>query len=207
MKMRFELPWYDVNYRDNEHHNTPAGKKIAELNKFLRENWIEWWIACLDEKWQIVRRYTDHVVLEIDDSTSWEKLEKIKKMVSELIKIMWTTETQLVDVFKDKGTYEIKEIEWANNMKRFELPWYDVNYRDNGHHNTSAGKKIAELNKFLRKNWIKWWIVCLDEKWQVVRHYTDRVVLEIDDSVSWEKLEQIKKIASELLEIMKSTDS
>ena len=37
--------------------------------------------------------------------------------------------------------------------------------------------------------------------------YTNNVVLEIDDSVSWEKLEQIKEIASELLGIMKSTDS
>ena len=110
MKMRFELPWYDVNYRDDEHHNTPAGKKIAELNKFLRENWIEWWIACLDEKWQVVRRYTDRVVLEIDDSVSPEKLEKIKKMVSELLRVMWATETQLADVLGDKDIGKVKKI-------------------------------------------------------------------------------------------------
>ena len=91
--MRFELPWYDVNYRDGAHHNTPAGKKIAELNSFLRENWIEWWIACLDEKWQVVMRYTNNVVLEIDASVSWEKLEQIKKIASELLGIMKSTDS------------------------------------------------------------------------------------------------------------------
>ena len=100
--IRFDLPWYDVNYRDDEHRNTPAGKKIAELNKFLRENWIEWWIACLDEKWQVVQRYTDRVVLELDDSVSPEKLEEVKKIVLDLLKVMWATETQLADVFKDE---------------------------------------------------------------------------------------------------------
>ena len=86
--MRFELPWYDVNYRDGSDYNTLAGKKIAELNRFLIENWIRWWIACLDEKWQVVERYTDRVVLEIDGSVSQERLEKIKRMVSELLRVM-----------------------------------------------------------------------------------------------------------------------
>ena len=86
--MRLELPWYDVNYRDGSDYNTPAGKKIAELNSFLMKNWIRWWIACLDEKWQVVRRYTDRVVLEIDDSVSQERLEKIKRMVLELLRVM-----------------------------------------------------------------------------------------------------------------------
>ena len=86
--MRFELPWYNVNYRDSSDYNTPAGKKIAELNRFLRENWIRWWIVCLDEKWQVVRHYTNNVVFEIDASVSQEKLEKVKKMVSELLRVM-----------------------------------------------------------------------------------------------------------------------
>ena len=116
---RFDLPWYDVNYRDGSDYNTPAGKKIAELNNFLRENGIRWWIACLDEKGQTVQRYTDRVVLEIDDSVSPEKLEKIKKIVSELLKVMWTTETQLVDVFGDKETNRVNNVE-VNNMWEYE---------------------------------------------------------------------------------------
>lgn len=100
--IRFNLPWYDVNYRDGSDYNTPAGKKIAELNKFLRENWITWGIACLDEKWQVVRRYTNRVVLELDDSVSPEKLEEVKKIVLDLLTVMWATETQLADVFKDE---------------------------------------------------------------------------------------------------------
>ena len=119
MKMRFELPWYDVNYRDSEHHNTPAGKKIEELNKFLMENGIVWWIACLDEKWQVVKRYTDRVVLEIDDSVSWEKLEQIKEFVSELLRVMWATESQLGDLFGDKETNKVNSIE-VNNMWEYE---------------------------------------------------------------------------------------
>lgn len=116
--MRLELPWYDLNYRDSSDYNTPAGKKIAELNKFLRENWIVWWIACLDEKWQVVRRYTDHVVLDLDDSVSPEKIEEIKKIVLELLKVMWATETQLADVFKDKGVDEVMKIENMSNYER-----------------------------------------------------------------------------------------
>ena len=130
--MRIELPWYDVNYRDSEHHNTPAGKKIEELNKFLMENWIKWWIACLDEKWKVVRRYTDRVVLEIDDSVSPEKLEKIKKMVSELLRVMWATETQLTDVFKDEESRKLRE--WFNNMDDYEKEKFD-----------SMRKKLARL--------------------------------------------------------------
>ena len=203
--MRFELPWYNVNYRDSSDYNTPAGKKIAELNSFLRENWIRWWIACLDEKWQVVRRYTNRVVLEIDDSTSPEKLERVKRLVSELLRVMWATEAQLADVFKDKKDkeWEIGSMTIVGWKMRYELPWYNVNYRDSSDYNTPAGKKIAELNRFLRENWIRWWIVCLDEKWQVVRHYTNNVVFEIDASVSQEKLEKVKKMVSELLRVMK----
>ena len=116
--MRFELPWYDVNYRDDEHHNTPAGKKIEELNRFLRENWIEWWIACLDEKWQVVKRYTNRVVLDIDDSTPSEKLEKIKRMVTELLRVMWATETQLADVFGNKGTEKVRKLNKMGNYEK-----------------------------------------------------------------------------------------
>ena len=89
--MRFELPWYDVNYRDGRDHDTPAGKKLAELNAFLMSKWIRWWIANLDEKWELVQRYTEHVVLEIDDPVSWEELRQIKKIVSELLRIMRET--------------------------------------------------------------------------------------------------------------------
>ncbi len=204
--MRIKLPWYDVNYRDGSDHNTPAGKKIAELNSFLRENGITWWIACLDEKWKVVQRYTDRVVLEIDDSVSPEKLEKIKKFVSELLKVMWATESQLADVFYDEKDkeWEMSLINVANWKMRFELPWYDANYRDGSDYNTLAGKKIAELNSFLMENWIRWWIACLDEKGQTVQRYTDRVVLEIDDSVSPEKLEKIKKKVSELLRVIRT---
>jgi len=108
--MRLELPWYDVNYRYDEHHNTSAGKIITELHEFLEKNWIKWWLYCLDEKWQVVRRYTDRVVLEIDGSVSPEKLEKIKKMISELLRVMWATETQLADVFQDKDIGKVKKI-------------------------------------------------------------------------------------------------
>ena len=101
--MRLELPWYDVNFNEFKHRNTSAGKIIAELSDFLEENWIKWWIVYLDEKWEIVNPCTTgHVVLEIDDSVSQEKLEKIKKMVLRLLRVMGATETQLVDVFKDE---------------------------------------------------------------------------------------------------------
>ena len=45
---------------------------------------------------------TGHVVLEIDDSVSQEKLEKIKRMVLKLLRVMGASETQLVNVFKDE---------------------------------------------------------------------------------------------------------
>ena len=126
MKMiRFDLPWYDVNYRDSSDYDTPAGKKIAELNKFLRENWITWGIACLDEKWQVVRRYTNRVVLEIDDSVSPEKLEEIKKIVLDLLKVMWATESQLADVFNDGIGKENNDMQSSNIVKR-KLEEYDV---------------------------------------------------------------------------------
>ena len=105
--MRLELPWYDLNYRDSSDYNTPAGKKIAELNDFLEKNGIKWWIKLLN----------DSAVLELDNSVSPEKIEEIKTMVSELLRIMWATETQLSDVFKEKkrlnkmGDYEKEKFE------------------------------------------------------------------------------------------------
>ena len=201
--MRFELPWYDINYRDASDYNTPAGKLIARLNTYLRDNWIEWWIACLDEKGNTVSRYTNRVALQISDSASQEQLEKIQDIVLQLLKTMWGTENQLREVFS-KDSHQIIEIQWTETKRRFSLPWYDTSYRDANDYNTSAGKLIARLNTYLRDNWIEWWIACLDEKGNTVSRYTDQVVLEIDNSISQEQLEHIKQIASELLSIMQS---
>ena len=99
--MRFKLPWYDVNYFYHSDLRTPADKKVKELNDFLEKNGIKWWIKPLN----------NGAVLEIDDdSISPEKLGKIKRMALELLRIMWVTESQLVDVFKDEIDKE-KEID------------------------------------------------------------------------------------------------
>ena len=102
IKMRLELPWYDVNYFYDSNLKTPTDKKVKKLNDFLEKNRIKWWIKLLN----------DGAVLEVDDSVSWEKLKEIKRMALELLRIMWATKSQLVDVFKDEldEEREIKSI-------------------------------------------------------------------------------------------------
>ncbi len=171
--MRLDLPWYDVNFNEFKHCNTAAGKIIAELNDFLEENWIKWWIAYIDEKWEIVTPYTTgHVVLEIDDSVSQEKLEKIKRMVLKLLRVMGASETQLVDVFKDEidkereiqSTKEIiakleRSISAMNPKTKEEWKDYDrkdallIKYREKLLHLTHSDEEIKQMEiEFIKDN-------------------------------------------------------
>ena len=96
--MRKELNWYDVNYRHYSEwpaHLTPTDVAIDELNKALN---FKWGIACLDEKGNIVTRYTNNVVLDLPDDTSDEKLEEAKKLTAKVLETMWATEEDINDV-------------------------------------------------------------------------------------------------------------
>lgn len=96
--MRKTLNWYDVNYRHYSewpHHLTATDIAVDELNKALN---FEWGIACLDENWNVVTRYTDNVVLELPDDTSDEKIEEAKKLTAEVLETMWATREDIDDV-------------------------------------------------------------------------------------------------------------
>lgn len=219
--MRFELPWYDVNYRDGRDYNTPAGEKIEELNKFLRENWVKWWIACLDGKWQVVQRYTDRVVLEIDDSVSPEKLEKIKKMVSELLKIMWTTESQLVDNFEDKEVDEtvlklIEEGKWEFVARH--LDEFRVNHNEIVSKLVDVGKwgtvikyrnnfKWVDKSKFIEKllKRLDWAYILVKSRYLVNNNgFISRIKQNYIDFFDWVVLNQ--DIAEKLIDFWKNVD-
>ena len=95
--MKLELSWL-------VDKDTPANEQIAEIYRFLSKNLVNPIIKCLDEKWEVVEHYTDHITLEIDDSTPPEKIERIKKFTSKLFETMRTTEAQLESAFKDEET-------------------------------------------------------------------------------------------------------
>ena len=113
--MRFNLPWFDVNYFYDSDLKTPSDKKVKKLNDFLEKNRIKWWIKLLN----------DGAVLEIDDSVSWEKLEKIKWIALELLKTMWATESQLVDAFSGEICEKNNDMQPSNIVER-KLEEYDV---------------------------------------------------------------------------------
>ena len=107
---------------------------------------------------------TGHVVLEIDDSVSQEKLEKIKRMVLKLLRVMGASETQLVNVFKDEidkereiqSTKEIiakleRSISAMNPKTKEEWKDYDkkdallIKYREKLLHLTHSDEEIKQM--------------------------------------------------------------
>jgi predicted nucleic acid-binding Zn-ribbon protein len=102
--------------------------------------------------------------LEIDDSVSQEKLEKIKKMVLRLLRVMGATETQLADVLKDEidkereiqSTKEImakleRSISAMNPKTKEEWKDYDkkdallIKYRKKLLHLTHSDEEIKQM--------------------------------------------------------------
>ena len=92
--MRKELDGFDPKYRHSSdirdaNYNYPIDKQTAidlaidELNDAL--TWI-WWIYPVDEEGYIVYGYTKKTVLELDDDSSPEEIEKAKKINSECFK-------------------------------------------------------------------------------------------------------------------------
>lgn len=82
--MREELPGYDTSYRSGE--NPPVDAAFDKLNAILLP--VGGGIACLDEKGNRVKKYTDRVVLDIPEGTPEETITKARAAALQILQAM-----------------------------------------------------------------------------------------------------------------------
>lgn len=80
---------------------------------------------------------------------------------------------------------------------KIELQWYDTNYRY--WKNKQIDTQIDEINQLTN---CRGWIACLDQNNDVVQRYTEKVILDLPDSLKIDVINEVKEITNNILKLM-----